>query len=542
MSDVLLTSDVVELEDARFDINVPLIHQHIKNVLITTSNLFMTDVDPEHLWNKYILSINELAGEDVGRRLDCHMCKSFIRKFGPIVRIEEDGELTPILWSWSSNDGGVLSKTFENINKYVKNAKVTSLWTSDVAEIGVASNTSKTTGTAWTHLSATLPPHLYVHGVTLYTADQLMAKSRARFSTLMNNETGIHRIKLSTLETAVKFFESHSLNRSDQFIAVARFHLDAKKAILGSTKVGNYIWRELMSRPEGWENVNSTAIGQMYSWIESSWPLESIKRTWNTMVAGENYQRPTELPSEGTIAQAEEIIAKLGLESALERRYARLEEIRCLWKPKEGVVAARETKGGIFSSLKAKNSNHNTPVVYNVDPKHITWERFAEKIMIDADKIEFLTVPMGNYAGMTTAEHADSRPILKWDKMEDRYPISGYLYAKGSSPAVWNLPVTSFVNVTGIARLPGHEETYVLILEGAVDKNLEKGLGLFPETLINELHGVRSVIEAFSAERSLSGKEEASACGYQIARNNCAMRLRVTVGDDVRDYVVDRFD
>jgi hypothetical protein len=542
MSDVLLTSDIVELEDARFDINIPLIRQHIKNILLTTSHLFKTDIDPDLLWDMYIQSIESIAGADVARRLNCHVCKSFIRKFGPIVKIEEDGELTPILWSWTSNDDGPLSTTFKLINNHMKNAKITSLWTSDLAEIGMSSNVSKTTGVTWTHLSATLPPHLYVHGVTLYSADQLMAKSRQRFSTLMNNETGIHRIKLSTFETAVKLFESHSLNRSDQFVDVARFHANSKKAIVGSRRVGNQIWRELMSRPEGWENVNSTAIGKLYSWIESSWTLESIKHTWNTMVSGDNYQRPTELPSEGTIAQAEEVIAKLGLESALERRYARLEEIRCLWKPKEGVVAARETKGGIFSSLKAKNSNHNTPVVYNVDPKHITWERFAEKIMIDADKIEFLTVPMGNYAGMTTAEHADSRPILKWDKMEDRYPISGYLYAKGSSPAVWSLPVTSFVNVTGIARLPGHEETYVIILEGAVDKHLEKGLGLFPETLINELHGVRSVIEAFSAERSLSGKEEASACGYQIGRNNCAMRLRVTVGDDVRDYVVDRFD
>lgn len=79
------------------------------------------------------------------------------------------------------------------------------------------------------------------------------------------------------------------------------------------------------------------------------------------------------------------------------------------------------------------------------------------------------------------------------------------------------------------------------MLEGAKDTHCNDS-ALFPEILKSELHGVRSVIEAHSRTRPLSGAEDASACGLLVSGHNGA-RVRVTGEAGTRiEYKIDRWD
>ena len=48
------------------------------------------------------------------------------------------------------------------------------------------------------------------------------------------------------------------------------------------------------------------------------------------------------------------------------------------------------------------------------------------------------------------------------------------------------------------------------------DGGVGAGCALFPEIIRSELHGVRSVIEAYSKRNGISGYSDASACGIWV--------------------------
>ena len=83
----------------------------------------------------------------------------------------------------------------------------------------------------------------------------------------------------------------------------------------------------------------------------------------------------------------------------------------------------------------------------------------------------------------------------------------------------------------------------MLILHGAVDSNMRVGAGLFPVCLRDDLHGVRSTIEAYSRSATLSRRSEASACGYDLRKGGAlGVQLRVLSRGAWSSYRIDRWD
>jgi hypothetical protein len=118
------------------------------------------------------------------------------------------------------------------------------------------------------------------------------------------------------------------------------------------------------------------------------------------------YQRPQSAPAEGNIAQAEQRLEKLGIARSLERRYARLEEIRTLWKP---VLEQRRHSAGIFGQLRAKSRISGSPIIGTTT---LTWEKFARIVLPTAQRIEY-QVPdhPESFCALITAVHGDAPPL-----------------------------------------------------------------------------------------------------------------------------------
>lgn len=69
------------------------------------------------------------------------------------------------------------------------------------------------------------------------------------------------------------------------------------------------------------------------------------------------------------------------------------------------------------------------------------------------------------------------------------------------------------------------------------------GAGLFPVCLRDDLHGVRSTIEAYSRSATLSRRSEASACGYDLRKGGAlGVQLRVLSRGAWSSYRIDRWD
>ena len=281
------------------------------------------------------------------------------------------------------------------------------------------------------------------------------------------------------------------------------------------------------------------------------------------------YQRPQAAPSEGAVKQAEVLFEKLGLAPALERRFARLEDVveRAVWTPVTSVAESARI-GGIFSHLETKDSTQSRQVPHvDLPPTLLTLERFMAVVLPTAERLELQVPWHGRFLALTTAAHADAPPILKWDvKAADaeaaleepsfapknfRNPVAWYVYPRGSDAPQWGLGIGTWAPVMAVVPLPTTwndqspmaylSEGLVLILKGCIDSLTGCGNALFPENLKAELYGVRSVIEAYSQKAELQGRTEASACGYDLRKDACDCHVRTLKDGRWTEYQIDRW-
>jgi hypothetical protein len=506
----------------------------------SNKHLFTTTAADMDLFDSFLIRLPIEARQ----HYNCNECRRFINKYGHLVTINEYGDLEPVMWSYAPS---FFAKAVFAIHDIVKRSKVTGEFITSDKRLGVAK-----TG-IWHHMSVDIPGTMR-HNKRLYTADQVMAQKKEEFKMLVD---ALNRYKLDTVKTAVNILESNSLYRGDKVLGIARWFLKVYQetdALRNKTTTkhlyANLIWKKVAEAPAGFCHISSSMIGTLLDDIEDGYSFEEVKRRFDEKMNPTKYQRPQTAPGVGNVKRAEEIVAKLGLENSIKRRFARLDEINTIWKPKNEFVAPLTTTG-IFAGIKTKEKE-KTPV-NDICPRTqtMTWDKFRRTVIADAKKIELYVDGMrSSFAAFVTAEDDDATPIVQWDNENIRNPFSWYLYSGGSYATQWNVNYGEYVEVTGITPQPnmwqpGYEhqgEGVLFVLKDCRDtKNISSGL--FPEILRSELREVRHTIEAYSQAHKLSGYDEASACGILIQNGFTKhITLRVTTDVGVRTYQLDRWD
>ncbi len=497
--------------------------------------LFTVGIDGGALWSLY------LGGLPVDERQHhtCHACRHFIERHGNLVLIAEDGTLTSPVWD-EALATPELRGAVQSIREAVEKAKVN----------GVFLSSEKVWGTPqtgeWRHL-AVKPLNGCVYRGTLLNAGQRMAELREDFRCL---QTALDEFKPQALKQARTILEADALARSERFLGPVAWlearHGDrkAKNAALRT----NLLWLAVATAPAGFCKPRSGMVGTLLEDLISGMDVADVKRRFDAKMHPLQYQRPQAPPSAGNIRQAEEAFEKLGLASALDRRFATPADVlEWTWRPSAAKPAAPE--GGVFGHLKAKGQARASRV--ELPSKTMTWAKFRDAVLPGAEKLE-LIVPYssGAFCALVTAVDPEAPALLKWDREDRRNPVNWYFYHGGSVASRWSLSPGA-VPVVGITPKPNlwqegfayEGEAVMFVLEGARDRD-NRSLALFPETLRSELHGVRATLEAHSRSRSLQPVEGQLASGMMFGSGQAwsDLALRVTTADSVATYKLDRWD
>lgn len=458
---------------------------------------------------------------------NCHTCRDFINRYGSLATVAEDGSLIPLMWGDAPE---FYADSFAAIAKAVSRARIVAPFVSPKAVWG-----SPVTGT-WTHMAVT-PPAEFIWKDKLLTAGQKMAASKESFRTVAS---ALAELDAKVLDEAIHLLETDSLNWSEKFLAPTKWLralLDRPKGRKGE----NLLWKAIAEAPEGYLHPKASVLWPLLDDIKSGLPFSTIKSKFGAMVSPLIYQRPQAAPSAGNIKAAEEMVAKLGIAPSLERRFARIEDFTIFtWKPTQQVDP--ESKEGVFGHLKTKQAEGEVRSV-SVPPLLMTLEKFMRTILPTAERLELSVPSHGRFIALTTAVNADAPPILRWDKEDARNPLAWYVYPSGSGCVQWGLRST-WTKVSAIVPFPGPAhiaDGYVLILDGARD-TAQAGNALFPVCLKDDLHAVRSTIEAYSRTAIMHGREEASACGYDVRKGSADCHLRAFSAGRWTEYRIDRWD
>lgn len=498
--------------------------------------LFTTSV--ENLYDIFLANLPEEGRQ----HYNCNACKNFVNRYGGLVQISDNGLLWPVMWDFICPS--FFAEAIGAVCAAVMRSKVTGVFIPDSKRLGIPK-----TG-VWTHMSVDVPKKI-IYKNRLKTAFQESAEKKEDFGMLIR---ALQNYKLSTIETAVNLLRSNTLYRGEKTLGIAEWFLEVKIAFENGKRpwstITNILWSKVATAPEGFCHISSSMIGTLLDDIEAGYDYDEIKRRFDEKMNTTKYQRQQAAPSAGNVKRAEEIIAKLGLEKSLKRRFARFEEIPTIWKPRNSKT--NDISTGVFAGIKTKESLQEKEPTIIPRATKMTWEKFQRTVLPNANKIELKTkYSFDSYSAIVTAEYPDAPPIILWDSEETRNPFSWYLYSGGSPASRWNLSGVEYAEVTGITYQPNmwHEcynyesKGVFFILKGCRD-TYNTSSALFPETLRRELREVRSTIEAYSKMHRLGNQNEATACGILLQNSNedwnCTLRVTTDVG--VSEYVLDRWD
>jgi hypothetical protein len=479
----------------------------------------------------------------------CHACRRFLEAYGGLVTISPSGSILPSLWDCGDAPAYYAGAAAALFNR-VANAKV----------IGVFHSSAPIWGTPvtgpWTHFAVT-PPSVLIFRDPLRSAAQAMAAKREDFLTVLR---ALNEFTVPVLSRVVQLLESETIYRAEKVIGPAKWLLDLAvrwHAARGRVRE-NILWLAVATAPAGFCHPRSSMVGTLLEDVGAGMAFEAAAARFAAKMKPTVYQRPQAAPTTGNIARAEEVVARLGIAPALARRFARLDEIETIWRPRAPEPTPAPATGGVFAHLKP-TADEPPPTV--VPAGKITWEKFARTVLPTAETIQFLApyAPYApytrrNYGAMATAVDPAAPPIIQWDRADRRNPVSWYVYSAGSPPQDWNLRSGIYHDVTAVARAPWtwyggstdshHGDGVMLVLAGARDVR-KPGLALFPEILRSELHEVRATIEAYSRAGTMAGGEEAAlACGLIFSKGSVSWDVSVRVASRgvMAYYTIDRWD
>lgn len=504
-------------------------------LLITVSDTFAKTTGPlfttgaSDLFDRYL---GNLPGERGVHT--CSTCRRFVETFGGLVTIGEDGRHASAIWDVDSAPD-FYRLALKAMVSEITRARVTGPFLSTEPRYGMPK-----TGT-WTHFAVT-PPKASVFKHALLTAGQMMAAKREDFRTMAS---ALADFTPPMLTEALRLLEADALSRSERFVAPVRWLLDLHTARAGAKDSrirDNLLWRAIAAAPEGYCHPRASMIGTLLEDIAADLAFDDVKRRFDAKMRPLQYQRPQAAPTAGAIATAEKTFAQMGLAESLERRFARVDEIDAIWRPPFPVAVAPAS--GVFGHL-APKGRAPAPASLAMPAVTMTWEKFARTVLPGALSILADVPSHGGFIALTTAANADAPPIMKWGN-----PVAWFVYPGGSPASQWGLTtgwrevnaVSFLPTMWGASPSPHLGEGVVLVLEGALDTR-QSGNALFPECLRADLHGVRSVIEAYSRNAVIGEPGGPAACGLDLRKNgrmNC--RLRVTSATGQTDYRIDRWD
>ena len=371
----------------------------------------------ENLFETFLQNIPEEGRQ----HYNCNACRSFVNKFGGLVTISEHGKITPLLW-------GYVPPFFQDavlaVRREIERSKIDSVFITDIYKLG-----TPITG-EWHHLHLKYPKQR-VSKDRLKTPYQLMADKKEEFKMLLNATL---EFNLDVAKNAYHLASSGTLYRSDKVLEISKFFYELKSSLEGvpAKTRDNLLWRAVAKAPEGFCHIKSSMIGTLLEDINAGMSTRMIKARFEEKMDPTAYGRSQNAPSANAILEAEKVVAELGIETALQRRYARFEEVPTagvIWKPESIIYRANEltkqAQAGVFANVTPRNKDTAPQQTTEVEPSVVmSWLKFVRTVLPNATELDAMVSSSNRLMALVTAVDTEAKNILQWDN-----PFSWYYHA-----------------------------------------------------------------------------------------------------------------
>jgi hypothetical protein len=378
--------------------------------LTATGQLYRVAVNKDQLWNTYLESFPDGTNPIYKTRTqhDCNCCKQFIRAVGDVVAIH-DGKVIS-LWDCKVNDDAY-QIVVDAMSKLIHQSKIEN----EFLHFEPTAGTNKTFIAdlenhvkAWDHFFVNIPS-TYV--VKIADIPSLLNESRTNKELL---ESSLAAIDQESIDIVLELISQNSIYRgSEHTFAITEF----RKVLKAYKKTSNkeaYLWQASMVLPASVSRMKNTVIGTLLTDITSGMDIEGAVKSFEAKVAPANYKRPTALVTKKMIDAAKKTVEELGLNSALERRYANINDItinNILFADRSAKKAILGDVFDVLSSGVALNKKTFDKV------EEISIEKFLADILPKATSLEVMVENrhQSNLVSLVAPVDATAKNMFKWD-------------------------------------------------------------------------------------------------------------------------------
>lgn len=522
--------------NGEFDAYIQRINDRFNSL---TGPIFETDATK--LYETYLSTFDNPAQRQYHT---CSCCRQFIERFGSLATVNDVGLVVSALWD-GTDAPDHYKPAVDAMQRLVQRAKLTVPFLSSEKMYG-----TPVTG-IWKHFAVKPAAERIYRATALKNAFQAACEKREEFASV---RLALDEYTQTAVFTALQLLKNDALQNSEAVMGQAQFLADlhaARDSVGGMQRKDNLAYRMVALAPSGYCHPRSSMIATLLDDIVAGKSYDHAMAAWAKKMHPLQYQRPQAAPTAGAIKAAELAFGKLDAASALERRYATMADIlEDEWRPRAAMPESKE--GTIFGGIKPKGEAPRA-VSMKVPPAIMTVEKFRRTVLPTADMIELYTgFTPESFVALTTAVHADARPIMQWDSEERRNPVAWYLYHGGSMAPQFNLSAGQYQRVAAITPqppmwfggdFPHHGAGLVFLLHGAKDMRVSSNAAIFPSFLKSEFRPYAATIEAFSKSSRVQDMGGEHACGLLVSKGApCNVQLRVSSAGQMTEYSLDRWD
>lgn len=299
------------------------VYRELHNLVQDRAEVYISDVNGDALWQTYLGAFPPGTDPLFKKRTehDCSVCRSFIRRVGGMLVLSHGNIQT--IW-----DGAAAwDDTYGTVAKALQ-AKLRASEIQDIFRVGLKETQfgAKVTRSVderkvvseWHHFyTVNLPSHLCVG-----LPDTARGQARTTFQVFERGMVGLSPEAVETVATLIK--EKNLYRGEEHQHSVLEFQ-KLQRAYLALTKGhSRFLWANVHSSAARFKN---TVIGTLVQDLSDGVDIDTAVRSFEAKVAPTNYKRTTAIITPMMVKKAMETITELGLEPALERRFANITDV-----------------------------------------------------------------------------------------------------------------------------------------------------------------------------------------------------------------------
>lgn len=390
----------------QFHVFANAVHERFK--AISSGELYT--VDAGDLFETYLAAFpagtNPLYRERTEH--DCSACKNFIRNIGHVVRI--NGDSIETVWDKLVDVPYPYNIVAFTLDMVVRQLPINGIWRTTERHYGQMRSIEVKEGQT--------REYRHFHGdVPQRNRPDRPDKARGDAGTAAQVfRRALDEISIESLITVLDLIDSNSLYRGAEKRNVVDEFITAKRAYMAASDRNLFVWSNVHSSVA---RFRSDVIGTLASDLSAGVPMEDAVRMFESKVAPQNYRRTTALITPRMVDAAVTQLRALGLESAIERRMARISDVSVNDILFVDNAVRGQMRDGI-AGLLADSVKAPTPDIKHATP--ITIDDFIESVVPSAStgggvNLLVQNKHAGNFVTVTAPVHADdaATKLLQWD-------------------------------------------------------------------------------------------------------------------------------